>query len=175
MVPVGAHNITRDLAHGLGVPLATAERIKNLVGSALATNQGGEEIDVATDGDEPVMVQYDALTQIIRPRLEETFDLIKDNLGKSDLAQLSGRRMVLSGGGAALNGAREFAQHYFDRTVRVAMPMRLNGLPDMAVNPAFSSIAGAVTYARKAEQTALPAMSFLSRWSQINTWLKANF
>lgn len=175
VVPAGAHHITRDLAHGLGVPLATAERIKNLVGSALSTTHGADEIDVASDGDEPVMVQYDALTKIIRPRLEETFELVKQNLSKSDLAQLAGRRMVLSGGGASLNGAREFAQHYFDRTVRVATPMRLNGLPDMAAHTAFSGAAGAVAYARKADQTALPAMPLLSRWSNIGQWLKLNF
>ncbi|MDA8653922.1 cell division protein FtsA [Alphaproteobacteria bacterium] len=177
VVPVGAHHVTRDLARGLNIPLASAERIKNLFGSALATGEGGhEEIELPNANDSAHIVQHHMLTNIIRPRLEETFEMVNAQLERSGLAEFVGRRAVLTGGGAAMSGARELAQHILERDVRVATPMRLNGLPDMATGPAFSASAGIVAYMRRRQTDQLGELSsepFIIE--RIFRWLRRNF
>ena len=176
-VPVGAHHITRDLARGLNIPLASAERIKNLFGSALAAGDGGnEEIDLPDVSGSAHIVQHRMLTSIIRPRLEETFELLNKQLDNTGLAEFAGRRAVLTGGGASMSGARELAQQILERDIRVATPMRLNGLPDMATGPAFSASAGIVAYIRRRQTDQLGALNAEPYIvGRIFRWLKRNF
>ena len=180
-VKIGGNQITSDIAHGLSVSLATAERIKTLYGCALAeTADRDEQFDVSLigeSGEESIQkIQKSDLTRIIRPRITETFELLMHELDRSNLAQLAGRRAVLTGGGALLSGARELAQHMLEKQVRIGQPTRLTGLPEAMSGPAFSACAGLVAYKRrqKAEELFTPTgkPSMLGRVGQ---WLKRNF
>ncbi len=174
VVPAGGLNVTRDLALGLNIPVASAERVKNLFGSAL--DGGSEDIELPTGHGGAHIVQHHMLTRIIRPRLEEILELITAKLDESGLAELAGRRVVLAGGAAQLSGARELAQQILNRDVRVATPMRLNGLPEMAGSPAFSVGAGLIAYARQRDQFRLQtAPSGYGRLARLKSWLKRNF
>lgn len=153
-IPVGSYHVTNDIARGLSTPLNYAERMKTLYGSAIASpNDDQEIIDVPQIGEEDQsshnQVPKSILVGIIQPRLEETFELIRDELETSGMSKISGRRVVLTGGGASLNGVRDLASLILDKQVRIGTPCNLPGLPKAISSPTFSTVTGLLNYATK--------------------------
>ena len=87
--------------------------------------------------------------QIIKPRLEETFELVRDRLEGAGLGRAAGTRVVLTGGASQLVGAREMAGRILGRQVRLGRPdsRLLRGLPDAAAGPGFAVSAGLLLWA----------------------------
>lgn len=152
VVPLGGGHVTKDIARGLSTPLVHAERMKMLYGSALPSPSDEQEvIDVPLVGEDdrnqPNHVPRSLLVGIIRPRLEEIFELVRERLEANGMARFAGRRMVLTGGASQLAGARELATLMLDKQVRLGRPMRMNGLAEAASGPAFSTAAGLLRFA----------------------------
>jgi cell division protein FtsA len=87
------------------------------------------------------------VVNIIRPRIEETFEYVKDRLDSSGMARAAGNRVVLTGGACQLPGLREMAARMLGRQVRLGRPTTLRGLPELASGPAFSTAAGLLSWA----------------------------
>lgn len=184
-VPVGGQHITNDIARGLSTPIAHAERMKTLYGSALASPSDAREmIDVPqvgeSDHDAANHIPRSILTGIIQPRLEETVELVRDRLSKSGFDRVAGQRVVLTGGAAQLNGAREHTARILNKQVRIGQPVRYMGLADATGGPAFSAAAGLISYSQLAPLSisANPAMDHPDsggQWRRIGRWLKENF
>lgn len=184
-VSIGGNHITNDIARGLSTPLAHAERMKTLYGSALASPSDEREmIDVPqvgeTDSDSANHIPRSMLTGIIQPRLEETFELVRDRLEASGYGRLAGRRVVLTGGASQLNGARELAARMLDKQVRVGQPIRIAGLADATGGPAFSACAGLLSYSQMSPLEAAahdPDGEAAPRGHirKLGRWLKENF
>ena len=151
VVPIGGWHVTSDLARGLSTSIAEAERFKTLYGSAFA----GPSDDKSTisvpllgeDGEDAHhTVPRSMLTSIIRPRLEETFELVRDQIEASGAERAAGRSVVLTGGASQLAGVRELAARVLGKQVRLGSPLRISGLPDAVSGPAFSGCAGLLSY-----------------------------
>src|SRR5205823_13792227 len=126
-VPVGGTHVTNDIARGLSTGVAHAERMKALFGSAIATSTDEREmIAVPQIGEEDEghvnHVPKSLLVGIIAPRLEETFELVRNRLEASGFDKVAGRRVVLTGGASQLHGTREFAALILDKQVRMGRP-----------------------------------------------------
>lgn len=162
MIPLGGHHITNDIAQGLNTTIAHAERMKTLWGSAIASQVDEREmIAVPLLGERGVdtvqQVPKSMLTGIIRPRLEEIFEMLREKLEHSGVAHLGGRRLVITGGASQLNGVREVAGLWLDRQVRLGVPQHLQGMPETAHSPGFAVCAGLLNYALKPDRrVALP-------------------
>ncbi len=151
-VPVGGHHVTNDIARGLSTPIAHAERMKTLYGSAIAaTSDERELITVPQVGEEDENhanhVPRSLLVGIISPRLEETFEMVRDRLESSGFDKIAGRRVVLTGGACQLPGTRELAALILDKQIRIGRPLRIEGLAEATGGPAFSASAGLVHFA----------------------------
>lgn len=151
-VPLGGMHVTTDIAHGLSTPLAQAERIKTVFGSAVVMSSDDREvIDVPRIGEDehthPNHMPKSLLVGVIQPRVEETFEMVRARLEGAGLFSGASRRVVLTGGGSQLSGVRELAALVLDRQVRVGRPIALKGLADAASGPAFSTCAGLLEYA----------------------------
>ncbi|MBR9825913.1 MAG: cell division protein FtsA [Alphaproteobacteria bacterium] len=167
-VPVGGAHVTADVARGLSTPLSAAERLKILYGSALDSPDDDQQmIEVPSVVGEERAAYGSAprslLNSIIRPRLEETFELIRDRLEAAGVAEAGGRRMVLTGGAAQLPGACELATRIFGKQVRMAGPSGITGLGDAVAGPAFSAVSGVV---RRETRGAAEAISGPPRMGQ---------
>lgn len=154
IVPIGGQHITNDIARGLSTTVAHAERMKTLWGSAIASLiDERETVAVPLLGERGVdtihQVPRSMLTGIIRPRLEETFELVRDQLENCGFAHLAGRRVVLTGGASQLNGVRDVAAQWLDRQVRLGAPAPLQGAPDSVRAPGFAVAAGLLVHALK--------------------------
>jgi cell division protein FtsA len=150
-LPVGGMHVTNDLARILSTPVAHAERLKTLYGNAEGSPDDEREmlpIPLVGEEEHQIMkVPRSMVVSIIRPRLEETFELVRERLESSGLARAAGHRVVLTGGACQLSGAREMAARILDRQVRLGRPQGLRGLPDSASGPAFATAAGLFAWA----------------------------
>jgi cell division protein FtsA len=189
VVPVGGGHISTDIAQGLSTPIGDAERIKILYGNALASPGESRSTlavpQIGSAGAPPQQVPRALLTSIIRPRLEETFELVRARLEQAGRTRHM-RRIVLTGGGSLLAGARETAASIFDCRVRVARPHRLDGLAEQATAPTFAACAGLLSpdagLAEDGLKKALGALAALNRKEEkrgmirrIGSWLHEHF
>jgi cell division protein FtsA len=160
--------------------------MKTLYGSALASPSDEREmIDVPqvgeSEADSANHIPRSMLTGIIQPRLEETFELVRDRLEASGYGRVAGRRVVLTGGASQLNGARELASRMLDKQVRIGQPIRLTGLAEATGGPAFSTCAGLLTYSQISPLETAGAESEAEggtgrgQFRKFGRWLKENF
>ena len=184
-VPVGGMHVTNDIARGLSTGVAHAERMKTLFGSAIsASTDEREMIAVPQIGEEEEghvnHVPRSLLVGIIAPRIEETFELVRNRLEASGFDKVAGRRVVLTGGACQLHGAREFAGLILDKQVRMGRPQRIAGLAEATGGPAFATTAGLLHFAlsERAEVSGARRNPQGSRWGvlgRLGNWLKDNF
>ena len=164
-IPVGGMHVTNDIARGLSTTIAHAERMKTLWGSALATTTDEREmLSVPLLGERGVdtvqKVPRSMLTSIIRPRIDEIFELVADRLNQCPVAHLGGHRVVLSGGASQLTGVCEVAGLWLDRQVRPGSPKPVSGMPDAGRNPGFAVAVGLLAYGLKPDRHyVLPAQA----------------
>jgi cell division protein FtsA len=149
-LPIGGVHVTNDLARLLSTPVAHAERLKTLYGNAqTCADDDREMLPVPLVGEEEhqiAKVPRTMIVNIIRPRLEETFELAKERIDNSGLSRAAGTRVVLTGGASLLGGAGEMAARILGRQVRIGRPHGLRGLPDSASGPAFATAAGLLAW-----------------------------
>ncbi|PHS27944.1 MAG: cell division protein FtsA [Robiginitomaculum sp.] len=146
-VPLGGQHVTNDIARGLSTPMAAAERIKTMYGTVLdGPDDDFEMIDCPGMCDDPGMKTDQApravLTSVIRPRLEETFEMVRAQLEASGVYGTLGERVVLVGGASQLDGVRELAARMLNKQVRLGRPLRLSGLGDAVNGAGFAATAG---------------------------------
>jgi cell division protein FtsA len=150
-LPVGGLHVTNDIARVLSTPVVHAERLKTLFGSAHGSPEDEREmLPVPLVGEEEhqiAKVPRSMVVNIIKPRLEETFELVKERLEGSGLGRAAGARVVLTGGASQLSGARETAARILGRQVRQGRPAPARGLPDSASGPAFATAVGLLAWA----------------------------
>jgi cell division protein FtsA len=146
-IPLGARDISDDIAATFGVNRRDAERLKCFYGSAMTSPRDNHElIDAnqigAEDGSEPVRITRAQLMTVIRHRVEELTGQIDAALKNLGFGGPVGRPVVLTGGGAELKNIADYMQGVLGRTVRVGRPKVLPGLPDAHSGPAFSTLVG---------------------------------
>ncbi|WP_454918201.1 cell division protein FtsA [Xanthobacter sediminis] len=154
-VALGGHHITNDVARGLPARLADAERMKALHGAVVAVSS--DEHDMLTvpplsgdARDQAQMVPKSRLVTIVRPRAEEIVELIRDRLKASGHAGDAGRRIVLTGGAAQLQGLADLVARVIGPQVRIGRPLGVSRLPEAARGAAFAVTAGLLVYPQAA-------------------------
>jgi cell division protein FtsA len=177
VIPIGGQHITNDIARGLATPVAHAERLKTLHGSAIPTLADERElVAVPLMGERGVdtihKVPRSKLVSIIRPRLEETFELVRDRLAASAFGEIASRRLVLSGGASQLTGVRELASEILSRHARAGFPRPLRAMPQTAHSPAFSVAAGLLDFALKPDVRLVPGVAGGKRQGRDNYLLR---
>jgi cell division protein FtsA len=148
---VGGHHVTMDLARGLSACIADAERIKTLYGTVLTGGSDARELmSVPSAGDNdrdvPQIVSRATIANIVRHRVEEIFEMVRDRLADSPFAAEPKARIVLSGGASQLTGIPELATRILGRPVRVGRPLGFGRLPPEAKTASFAVPTGLLVY-----------------------------
>ena len=151
-VRMGGDHITSDISKGLQVPLATAERIKTFHGGVVATGMDDREmIGIGADsGDwekDSRKVSRAELIGIMRPRVEEILEEVREMLDAAGFDQLPSRQIVLTGGASQIPGLDGLAARILGRNVRLGRPLRVQGLPQADTGPGFASSVGLCLFA----------------------------
>ena len=152
-IPMGAADITDDIASSFGTRRAQAERMKCFHGSANASPRDNHDmIDVAPisadeDSGEGSRITKAQLIAVIRQRLDHLMGEIRKALKELGFDGPVGRQVVLTGGGAELKGIADYAQVALGRSVRIGRPRGLTALPEAHSGPGFATLAGLAHYA----------------------------
>ncbi|KAA9366324.1 cell division protein FtsA [Ochrobactrum quorumnocens] len=187
-VAIGGNHVTMDVARGFSTRMEDAERLKVMYGSALPSAADDRDlISVPPIGDDerdvPNQYPRSVLTRIIRARVEETLELVRDRLNQSGLGHIVGKRVVLTGGASQLPGMPEAARRILARNVRIGRPLGIAGLPEAAKGAAFSATVGLLIYPQVAgiEERSVKAASsgFMTgtggRIQRVGQWLRESF
>jgi cell division protein FtsA len=148
---VGGHHVTMDIARGFTTRVAAAERLKTLYGAAVSSSSDDRDMIAVPQVDEderdvPNHLPKSHLVRIIKPRVEEILELIRDRLKNAGFAAQAGRRVVLTGGASQLVGTTDVARRILQGQVRIGRPLGIKGLPEAAKGPAFATAVGLLVY-----------------------------
>ena len=148
VISLGGNQVTGDIAVGLRTPTVEAERLKKQFGCAMTSMVSRDDtIEVTSVGGEKSRtVSRYLLCEIIEPRLEEIFELVKREIIKSGYDSLISSGVVLTGGSAAMEGATDLAEQVFGLPVRRGLPAGITGLVDVVKSPAYATGVGLVRY-----------------------------
>ncbi|MBI4058701.1 cell division protein FtsA [Candidatus Microgenomates bacterium] len=150
VLPIGAKNITNDLAIGLRTSLEAAEKIKLALAGGKKSDKEDDEIDLnslgASDG-EKTASRKTLVEGIIKPRLNEIWTMIGLELKSSGFGGRTPAGVVLTGGGAQTVGAAESAKRILALPVRIGSPTGISGLVDDVSTPAYAATVGSLIWA----------------------------
>jgi cell division protein FtsA len=148
VVPIGGDHFTNDIAVGLRTPLADAEKIKRTFGHAVVTDiPESNEIEVPGNNGGSRMVPQRLLAEIIEPRARELFEYVRENLRQGGILEALGAGIVITGGGARLNGLLSVADSVVRVPARIGSPMGIANLPAHLAEPEYAVALGGLMYA----------------------------
>ncbi len=149
VVAVGGDHFTNDIAVGLRTPIPDAEKLKRKCACALSAMVDEDEtIEVASvGGRKPRVMARRILSEILQPRAEEIFHLVWDEIRRAGYEKSLNSGIVLTGGGAILEGMPEIAEQIFDLPIRRGSPAGVGGLADHVSSPTFGTPVGLALYA----------------------------
>jgi cell division protein FtsA len=181
VIPIAGDQVTNDIAVSMRTPTQYAEDIKIRYACALSQLANPDEsIEVPSVGERPARrLARQTLAEIVEPRYEELFALVRDELRRSGFEEVIAAGIVLTGGSAKMEGCIELAEEVFHVPVRLGIPQAVQGLSDVVRNPIYSTGVGLLLYAR---DNALPARrgrslggNAKSMLDRMRSWFQGNF
>ena len=178
VLPIGGHQLTNDIAVGLRTPMSEAERLKHRHGCALTGLVREEEtIEVPSVGGRPPRVMpRTMLSEILQPRVDEIFSLVREELERCGFLDTLASGMVVTGGSTLLQGLPELAEGVLDMPVRRGMPQGIGGLSDVVKSPIYATAVGLVLHgARRHDDLHLSKSERRGVWKRMRAWFAEVF
>jgi cell division protein FtsA len=154
VIPVGGGHVTFDIGALLRASLEESERVKIAHGCALMKMVDDDEsFEILRLGaDTPsVLPRREVLVKLIEPRMEEIFQMVKQEIAKSGYGDMLAAGVVLTGGGSMLAGTDELAEQVLGIPVRIGSPVDFGGLVDTVSSPTYATSIGLVRYAARSQ------------------------
>lgn len=148
VLPIGGDLITKDIAIELRVSLEEAERLKKEHGTVFPERVDSEAVleirEIGTG--RARTLPYRDLCQVIQARCREILSEVQtlvDRIHRKEM--LTG--VVLTGGGALLDGLAEQAEEILQMPARVGYPMPMESDRELAFDPSHATALGLIRYA----------------------------
>ena len=149
-INIGSTNITNDIARGISTTKESAERLKTLYGSVISSpSDEFEIIEVPIFSNEEgqfKQINRGTVNAIIKPRVEETLELIWQKLKQYGFHKKKINNLILTGGGSQLEGIADYAQIIFDSNVRLGQSIGFTGIKKEFSGPQFSQTMGSILF-----------------------------
>ena len=149
-IGVGSNNVTLDIARGLSTTISSAERLKTLYGSLVSSPSDDHEIIeipiVSGDKNTFKQITRSSLNSIIKPRIEETLEMIWQKIRDNNLRTKKLNNVVLTGGGAMMDNIAKYVETIFASGVRVSGPLEQLNLENSFKKPNYCDIIGSILY-----------------------------
>jgi cell division protein FtsA len=181
VIPIAGDQVTNDIAVSLRTPTQYAEEIKIKYACALSQLANPDEtIEVPSVGDRPPRrLARQTLAEVVEPRYEELFSLVRDELRRSGFEELIAAGIVLTGGSSKMEGAVELAEEIFHVPVRLGIPQYVEGLADIVRNPIHATAVGLLLYAKEVSEVQADAaaakVGVAGVFSRMKAWFQGNF
>jgi len=155
VIPIGGDHLTNDLVVGLRTSAREADQLKKKYGACMVSLVSPEDqVEVPSVGGRPPRpMPRQVMAQILEPRVEELFELVKAELHRSGFQELVAAGLVLTGGSSLLDGMVELAEEIFDMPVRLGRPCGVGGLVDVVSSPIYATGVGLIQYGQHYRQT----------------------
>jgi len=175
VIPVGGDHLTADLVAGLRTSSREADILKKKYGSCMSALIMPEEtVEVPRVGGRPPQtMSRQVMAQLLEPRMQELFELIREELDRSGYKELVAAGVVLTGGSSLLEGAQELAEEIFELPIRIGRPQNVGGLVDVVNSPIFSTGVGLIHYGqlyREEQSMRFDESNSAGLWSSIQRW-----
>ena len=149
--PIGGFHITKDISTILNIDINTAEKIKNLNSSLIISPIEEREAirlkyNDPNDGPNMIRITRAELRDIIKSRLEEIFESVKETLEKSGVQAYLLSSIALTGGVTSIVGIDKLASEIFEKNVRIGYPNKLDGINSEILNPTHSCSIGMLVF-----------------------------
>jgi cell division protein FtsA len=182
VIPLGGDQVTGDIAQALRTTTNSAEELKIKYACALAKLAAPEEtIQVPGVGErESRRLSRQLLASVVQPRYDEILGLAHSELRRSGLEDLVPAGIVITGGGAKIEGAVEHAEEVFGMPVRLGLPTGVTGLSDVIANPAHAAgigflLFGAELYLREHSRVREPKTKAGAFFARMRQWFGGEF
>ncbi len=151
VLSLGGNQVTNDIALGLRTPAPEAEKLKIKHGCAMASLVDSDEtIEVPSVGGRSArQLSRQILCEIVEPRIEEVFALVKREIQRSGYEDLLASGAVITGGSTIMEGMPELAEDVLGMPVRRGVPDKVNGLVDVVRSPIYATGVGLVHYGQE--------------------------
>jgi len=148
-IGIGGDHVTNDLSVGLHLPTRQAEAVKVQHGHAmLSSSRRGQAVAVPADGTfAGRSIRDDDIRAIVNARMDELFKIIHADLAQRNLLCHLGAGLVLTGGGAQMNGVADLAQRIFNMPCAIGRPCGMSGLSKITGGPGYAASLGLLRYA----------------------------
>jgi len=148
VIPVGGDHMTNDLVAGLRTSAREADILKKKYGSCMTSMISAEEtVEVPRVGGRPPQsMPRQVMAQLLEPRMQELFELVREELDRSGYKELVAAGVVLTGGSSLLEGTQELADEIFELPVRIGRPQNIGGLVDVVNSPIYATGVGLIQY-----------------------------
>ncbi len=179
ILAVGANQITTDIAGKFHIPIYAAERIKREHGCAIVSlAEGKKPIDIPSDETNVrKQIPCQSLAEVIQSRLETTFNLVRKEIEGTRFPRGMGESVVLTGGGALLEGISELAHQKFGLPVRIGKPVgTIEGWGKVINSPAYSTLFGLLPSGLNRRQlTQAKDFGWQNPLSKVTRWFREFF
>ncbi len=181
VIPIAGDQVTNDIAVSMRTPTQYAEDIKIKYACALSQLANPDEtIEVPSVGDRPPRrLARQTLAEIVEPRYEELFCLVRDELRRSGFEEMIAAGIVLTGGSSKMEGAVELAEEVFHMPVRLGVPQWVSGLSDVVRNPIHATGVGLLIYGKanmhRQQEAAQSGAGLRNVWERMKSWFQGNF
>jgi cell division protein FtsA len=148
VLAVGGDHVSNDLAYGLKIPLSRAEDLKIKHGAAIVEQADlGQTVTMNAEVGLPEKtISLENLRKIMSLRLEETFELIEQELAKAGLLDYLRAGVFLCGGCSRIAGIQKLAERHFQMPVSIGTATSISGLKSALDQPEFATAIGLVKF-----------------------------
>jgi cell division protein FtsA len=181
-IPIAGDQVTNDIAVSMRTPTQYAEELKiKYAGAVSQLANPDETIEVPSVGERPPRrLARQTLAEIVEPRFEELFGLIRDELRRSGFEELIAAGVIITGGSAKMEGAVELAEEVFHMPVRLGAPQHVDGLSDVVRNPIHATGVGLLLYgyenlSRRRRRSTPVSGNAAEIWQRMRSWFQGQF
>ncbi len=149
-LPIGGEHITNDIQYFTELSFSRAENLKTSEGDASGDKSrslGTIKVPVDQNGFAQQEISREALNEVIRMRITEIFELVKNSLPPNSLSRI-GTGVYLSGGSSLMRGLDELAYEIFGCNVFRANADQILGTQESFNHPKFATCLGLIRYAQ---------------------------
>ena len=189
IIPLGGALITKDIAKIFSLSIVDAEKIKIINGQLIeGAVEGGATIEAKQLGGDnelldPIEVSRAHLTEIIKPRVQEILETVREEILKSGYNKLITNRVVFTGGASQMDGLLYLGSEVLDKKSRLGRPKLVSGLPDNMSGSAFSTVNGLLKYISTESNDLKPKIvsnnrdevNIVVRFNKFKKWILENF
>ena len=149
IIPLGGNMITNDISRIFSLSIVDSERIKIINGQLIEELENSLsiiEVDALGNDNDSVEIMRKDLIAVIKPRVSEIINTLKEHILESGYNHLIANRVVITGGASQMDGVIEITSKIIEKRARLGKSSVIKGIPDNMRSSSFSAINGLLTY-----------------------------